>query len=250
MLKTQLFYLAHIPERLKVRRILLWFSAMLLTPAALIISQNQASPSFNKSWLSYLVQTSVKVSLWSVHSHCLTLGEKILFLLACSSCVPRDRSRTKDFCVHLFFQPCCHLMAPKPMERSWAVRWGWGGGASLQGAGILAPWPGTSSIQGHRGVIRMSQHQVQGRAIQVVSVSSSPELNLCWIGVELIHKASLSNRQWDFWPVKNFPHSPLCEGLGLHFSGITYLCRSEIQAQFGPETQLQLRLAVSATLTS
>lgn len=48
----------------------------------------------------------------------------------------------------------------------------------------------------------------------------------------------------------NFPHSPLCEGLGLHFSGITYLCRSEIQAQFGPETQLQLRLAVSTTLTS
>lgn len=43
-------------------------------PAALIISQNQAYPSFKKSGHFDLVQTSVKVSLWSLHLYCLTLS--------------------------------------------------------------------------------------------------------------------------------------------------------------------------------
>lgn len=143
-LKMERFLLAQVHGHLDSREYWCDFSATHLMMAALIISQNQASHSCNKSRLFYLVQTPVKFTFGQCTctvSHSQTWGKRIICV-----CVSRVCSRTKDFWVLLSFLHCCHLMAPKPTGRSWAVRWGWGRSASSQGAGLLPPWPGTSSV--------------------------------------------------------------------------------------------------------
>lgn len=157
----------------------------------------------NQSWLFHLVQTSLEVSLWPLYFHCLTfsnLEEKLtLFVMF---------PNPKDFKVLLSIHHRCHLMAPKPTERSWVVKWGCGRRASLQGAGSCLPgqalpayFQHPSSTWGHREAIWISPHQVHSRAIQKASTSTSPELKWCWISVKWVHITSLCG--WNLWPVRS-----------------------------------------------
>lgn len=123
----------------------------ILMPAALNISQSQASHFifFFLKRLFYLVQTSIKVSPWPLHLHCVTLsnlGKKSLawVLLLCAQGPPKTQGLLS----------ASLLSALLPLDGTKAqgkvlgckVGLGWGGRASLQGARILPPWPGTSSI--------------------------------------------------------------------------------------------------------
>lgn len=171
---------------------------------ALIISQNQASHSCNKSRLFYLVQTPVKVYLWSMHLHCLTLSNlgKKNNLRVCFSCVLKNQGLLGASLLSSLLP----LDGTKAHGKIVGSKVGLGRKRIISGCWASAPMAGhlqrPSSTPGHRGA---SWKSLQGRTIQVVSVSDSPGLNLRWISVELFHEASLGSRQWDFWPVKKLP---------------------------------------------
>ena len=126
----------------------MWFPATLLMPATLIISQNPASLSFNKIWLFYLIQTSVKVSLWSVHLYCLTLsnvGNKfnpICMLLMRAQGRPKNEGLLNASLVSASLP----LDGTKAHGKVLGCEVALGKKSSTSGYCGPAPWPGTSSI--------------------------------------------------------------------------------------------------------
>lgn len=108
---------------------------------------------------------------------------------------------------------CCSPCSQLPLDgtKAHGKASGLQGGAGAEGEHQLRCWHPApmdrhlrppSSTRGHQGETSASG---SGRAIQAVSVSSSPGLNPCRISVEFIHKTSLQSWQWDFSPVREFP---------------------------------------------
>lgn len=150
--KTRHFCLAQVSEHLKIWRMLMWFSDTIFKLASLIISKSQDSQFF----LVLTVFLKADFPAWFKHPQnsflapALALSHTLKFEERLQSCLRGPRvcpGTTQEPRISLVsFQLCCHWMAPKPMEKSWPVRWGWGRRASLQDDGILPPWPVTSRI--------------------------------------------------------------------------------------------------------